>query len=97
MNSMEFKRKCEADSFAKIGLKDIFQCIHEMHKAKNFDEITRWYNLSDYYRYGLWCYFCGKSDTEGMFYCTHLLGVLSKIYGNNVDRLYKERIKGVEK
>ena len=97
MNSMEFVRICESDSFAKFELKELFKCVHEMHKAKDFETIAYWYDSSDYYRYGLWCYFCGKSDAEGMVYCTHLLGVLSKIYTRAVDRVCKNRIKGAEK
>lgn len=97
MNSVEFVKICESDSFAKFELKDLFKCIREMHKAKDFDTVTYWYESSDYYRYGLWNYFCGKSDAQCMIYCTHLIGVLSKIYGRNVDRLYKERINMVKK
>ena len=94
MNSMEFVRICESDSFAKFELKDIFRCINEMHRAKTFDDVTFYYDLADYHRYGLWTYFCGKADTPCMAYCSHLIGVLSKIYMRQVDRLYKERIKG---
>lgn len=97
MNSADFKKKCDSDSIAKFELKDLFKCVREMHKAKDFDTVTFWYNTSDYYRYGLWCYFCGKSDTQCMIYCTHLIDVLSKIYMRNVDRIQKERIKRVEK
>lgn len=89
MNSAEFKNKCNADSFAKYELKSIFTNIRNMNQAKAFDELSFYYNTTDYYRHGLWAYFCGMSDTESMTYCAHLISVLSKIYEHNVDRLYK--------
>ncbi len=89
MNSVEFKNKCEKDSIAKLELDGIFRNIKNMHRAKSFKELTYYYNTADYYRHGLWCYFCGMSDSSGMIYCSHLIGVLSKIYTSCVDRLHK--------
>lgn len=91
MNSMEFKKKCESDTMAKLELESIFRSIRNMHDAKTFDELTSYYNYADYYRHGLWCYFCGMSDSSGMVYCSHLISVLSKIYNHCVDKLCKKR------
>lgn len=91
MNSAEFKKKCHDDGFAKIELDSIFRCIKHMRDAETFDDLKYFYDMSDYYRHGLWCYFCGMTDAEGMVYCSHLIGVLSKIYMRYVKRLNGKR------
>lgn len=91
MNSVEFRKKCESDSFAKLELESIFKNIKNMHDAQTFDELKTFYDDTDYYRHGLWAYFCGTSDSACMTYCIHLIGVLSKIYMRNVNRISKKR------
>lgn len=97
MNSMEFVKESKKDVVSRVQVNNLLRCLHEMHKATDFDSITYWYNNADYYRNGLWCYWGAVPNYKCMAYSSHLCRVLGKLYTRAVDRLYKERTKGAEK
>ena len=97
MNSVKFVKESKKDVISRVQVNNLLRCLHEMHKASDFESLTYWYNNADYYRNGLWCYWGAVPNYKCMRYSSHLCIVLSKIYTNEIDNLYKNRIKGAEK